>query len=95
MDDPQTDDQEQAIPNDDGADTAVPVVDRRGVLDEEVFSYRTSRDKVFLFWYSKQVMILKGEQAAKFLRKIEPLEGKAAQLVMAKITGNFKRGNER
>ncbi len=94
MDDMQPDSQEQAISND-AADTTAPGVDRRGVLDDEVFSYRASRDKVFLFWYGKQVMILKGEQAAKFLRKIEPLEGKAAQLVMAKMTGNFKRGNER
>jgi hypothetical protein len=64
-------------------------------LDEEVFSYRASRDKVFIFWYGKQVMILKGQQAAKFLARIDGLDGKAAQLVMAKITGNFKRGNER
>jgi hypothetical protein len=65
------------------------------VLDEEVFSYRTGKDKVFIFWYGKQVMILKGQQAAGFLARIEGLEGKAAQLLMAKITGNFKRGNER
>lgn len=70
-------------------------VDQRSILDDEIFSYRSSRDKVFISWRGKQVMILKGEQAAKFLRKIEPLDGKAAQLVMAKITGNFKHGNER
>ena len=70
-------------------------VDQRGMLDDEMFSYRASRDKVFISWRGKPVMILKGEQAAKFLRKIEPLDGKAAQLVMAKITGNFKHGNER
>jgi hypothetical protein len=70
-------------------------VDKRGVLDEEVFSYRASNDKVFLFWQGKQVMILKGQQAQKFLARIDGLEGKAAQLAMAKITGNFKHGNER
>jgi adenylylsulfate kinase-like enzyme len=70
-------------------------VDKRGRLDEEVFSYRASKDKVFLSWYGKQVMILKGRDAEKFLSKIDGLDGKAAQLVMAKITGNFKRGNER
>ena len=70
-------------------------IDTRGVLDEEVFSYRASKDKVFLFWHAKQVMILKGSQAQKFLARIDGLEGKAAQLVMAKITGNFKHGNER
>jgi hypothetical protein len=70
-------------------------IDKRGRLDEAVFSYRESKDKVFVFWHKKQVMILKGQQARKFIDKIAHLEGKAAQLVMAKITGNFKHGNER
>ena len=70
-------------------------IDRRGKLDEEVFSYRATKDKVFISWHSKQVMVLKGQDAARFLSKMEGLEGKAAQLVMAKITGHFKHGNER
>jgi len=70
-------------------------IDKRGRLEEAIFSYRESKDKVFIFWYKKQVMILKGQQARKFLDKIAHLDGKEAQLVMAKITGNFKHGNER
>ena len=70
-------------------------IDTRSRLDDEIFSYRESRDKVFIFWYKKQVMILKGQQARKFFDKIAHLNGTAAQLVMAKITGNFKHGNER
>ena len=71
-------------------------VDKRGVLDNEVFTYREGKDnKVFLFWYGKQVKILKGKAAKKFLAKITGLPHKEAQLVMAKATGNFKRGNER
>ena len=70
-------------------------IDKRGRLDEEIFTYRESKDKVFIFWYKKQVMILKGQQARKFLDKIAHLDGKEAQLVLAKITGNFKHGNER
>jgi len=70
-------------------------VDKRGRLDEQIFSYRESKDKVFIFWYNKQVMILKGQRARTFIDKIAQLDGKAAQLMMAKITGNFKRGNER
>ena len=70
-------------------------IDKRGRLDEAIFSYRQSKDKVFIFWHHKQVMILKGQQARKFVDKIAPLDGKAAQLLMAKITGNFKHGNER
>ncbi len=70
--------------------------DKRGVLDDEVFAYRTSKDgKVFISWQGKQVIILKGRQAEDFLKKIGGLEHKAAQLLMAKLIGNFKRGNER
>ncbi len=70
--------------------------DARHVLDEDIFDYRTSKDgKVFISWQGKQVMILKGESARAFLAKVEGREQHEAQLVMAKITGNFKRGNER
>jgi hypothetical protein len=71
-------------------------IDKRHKLDQEVFSYRVSKEaKVSIYWHSKQVMILKGRQAQKFIAKIADLEGVAAQLVMAKLTGNFKHGNER
>lgn len=70
--------------------------DQRNVLDDDIFAYRESKDgKVFITWNGRQVTILKEAAARKFLAAIAGLEGKAAQLVMAKITGNFKRGNER
>lgn len=70
--------------------------DKRNILDDEVFTYQESKDqKVFIFWHGKQVKILKGKSAQKFLAQIVGLEHKEAQLVMAKVTGNFKRGNER
>ncbi len=71
-------------------------VDKRGILDEDVFSFRELKDgKVFIYWHDKHVTTLKGEAARKFLDKIDALEGKEAQLVMAKVTGHFKHGNER
>lgn len=71
-------------------------IDKRGKLDEEAFSYRVDKEaRVVIFWRGKQVMTLREQQAMKFLSRIEGLEGKDAQLVMAKITGNFKHGNER
>ena len=67
-----------------------------GKFSEEVFSYKTSKDnKVFLFWFGKQVMILKGKDSEKFLSKISGVEFQESQLIMAKVTGNFKRGNEK
>jgi len=71
--------------------------DKRGILEEEVFTYKTNKEKskVTIYWHDTQATILRGDKATTFLRKLEPLERKKAQLLMAKITGNFKRGNER
>ena len=71
-------------------------VDKRNKFAEEIFSYRVNKDnKVAIYWYGKPVMILKGRKAEKFMQKMTLLEDKEAQLLMAKVTGNFKRGNER
>ncbi len=40
-------------------------------------------------------MVLKGNDAEKFLSKINYAHNDSEkQLIMAKVTGNFKRGNE-
>ncbi|MCL2217007.1 MAG: hypothetical protein FWB91_08320 [Defluviitaleaceae bacterium] len=71
-------------------------VDKRGLLDEEVFAYRITKDKkVFISYYGKQVTTLSGSKAESFIAEIENKQGKETQLVMAKATGNFKRGNEK
>jgi hypothetical protein len=71
-------------------------IDKRDKLKEEPFSYKLSKDnKVFIFWHGKQVMILKGKESEKFIAKIERADKMEAQLIMAKITGNFKHGNEK
>jgi hypothetical protein len=71
-------------------------VDKRGVLDDEIFTYRISKEeKVFISYEGKQVTTLSGSKAKKFISDIEGSFGKDAQLIMAKVTGNFKRGNEK
>ena len=71
-------------------------VDKRGILGEEIFTYRVVKDnKVFVSYEGKHVTTLSEKKAASFLAKIKTAEGKDAQLIMAKVTGNFKRGNER
>jgi len=71
-------------------------IDKRGILDDEIFSYRISKDKkVFISYEGKQVTTLCGSKGERFIRQIEGVDGKDAQLIMAKITGNFKRGNEK
>ena len=71
-------------------------IDKRNRLNEEPFSYRVSKgNKVFIFWYEKQVMILKDKESEKFLAKVAKADTIESQLIMAKITGNFKHGNEK
>ena len=71
-------------------------IDKRGILDEEIFTYRVTKDnKVFIAYEGKQVTTLSGKNAETFIAKIQGAEDKAAQLIMAKVTGNFKRGNEK
>jgi hypothetical protein len=71
-------------------------IDKRNILDEEVFTYRITKDKkAFISYHGKQVMTLSGSKAKKFIADIADARGKDAQLIMAKVTGNFKRGNEK
>ncbi|WP_100066151.1 hypothetical protein [Miniphocaeibacter massiliensis] len=71
-------------------------VDKRGKLQEEVFEYKIFKgEKVFIYWKNKIVKTLYKKEAKKFIDKIDNLSGVEAQLLMAKTTGNFKRGNEK
>ena len=69
---------------------------KHNLNDENVFSYTEHKnERVIIFWKGQQVKILKGKNALKFLNKIMGADELTAQLIMAKATGNFKRGNER
>ena len=71
-------------------------VDRRNRLDKDSFSYRATKcGSVLISWQGKQITTLNGRQAERFLAEIAGVGDRAGQLVMAKATGNFKRGNER
>jgi hypothetical protein len=65
-------------------------------LADEPFDYHVTKDnKVFIYWHDKAVTTLAGKQAQKFLRQLDGQDAAGEQLVMARFTGNFKRGNER
>jgi len=59
------------------------------------FEYRSEKERVQIYWNDRPVVVLRKGKAASFLRKMEGLSDSAAQLLMARVTGNFKRGNER
>ena len=67
----------------------------RGGLDDAPFAYRTGGGQVFVSWRGRQVTVLKGKSAADFLARAEGLDEAGRQKLMARVTGNFKRGNER
>ena len=69
--------------------------DARGKLKAEPFSYRRNGCEVVIAHEGKPVTTLRGESASRFLKRADTAEGKQLQLLMAKATGNFKRGNER
>ena len=71
-------------------------INKHEVSDDDVFTYRISKDdKVFICWKGRQIKVMKGIESRRFIDKINGLDNHEAQLVMAKATGNFKRGNER
>jgi hypothetical protein len=71
-------------------------IDKRGKLAEQPFTCQTTKDgKVFIHWQGKLVTTLRGEAAEKFLKSMADADPVQAQLLMARITGHFKHGNER
>jgi hypothetical protein len=60
------------------------------------FSYRSTKDgRVLISWEGRDVVTLTGASAETFRDAAERGDAEAAQLLMARATGNFKRGNER
>lgn len=71
-------------------------VDKRGVLDEDIFDHRVTKDgKVFISWRGKTVTVLSGKKAERFIADMAHAQGKQAQLLMARATGHFKHCNEK
>ncbi len=76
--------------------TAAIIADKRGRLEEKPFSYQPLRDdRLELFYQGKRVVSLSGREAIKLLQRLEMADSSEQQLLLAKATGNFKRGNER
>jgi hypothetical protein len=60
------------------------------------FSYRPRKDgTVAIFWRNRPAKVLSGKLAERFLEATPEADERERQLLMARATGNFKRGNER
>ena len=59
------------------------------------FEWRASRDgKVFVSHEGRIVTTLAGDDAKRFLTRVEGADASASQHLMARVTGNFKRGSK-
>ncbi|WP_326690196.1 MULTISPECIES: hypothetical protein [unclassified Streptomyces] len=66
-----------------------------GAAQEFTFERRGDRS-VVISHYGSQATVLRGASAERFLTEVTSAGGaSAAQLVMARWTGNYRRGNER
>ena len=60
------------------------------------FSWRARKSgEVVLLRHGKPVTTLRGDAADDFLAEVSGVSEDAAQQLMARLTGNYKRGNER
>lgn len=59
----------------------------------EGFEYRVRGEDVVIAHLGRTATTLRGEAARRFLADVE--RGQDAQLLMARATGNYRRGNER
>lgn len=60
------------------------------------FSYRISKSgEVHVLRNGLLAATLRGTEAANFLAKVDRASEAEAQQLMARLTGNYKRGNER
>ena len=60
------------------------------------FTHRTRKNgDVEILHHGRVASTLRGSDAAEFLAEVELGEPSDAQQLMARVTGNYKRGNER
>jgi hypothetical protein len=64
--------------------------------DDLGFSYRASkRGEVFVHHRGRLATTLRGAAAADFLLEVDGASADEQQQIMARVTGNYRRGNER
>jgi hypothetical protein len=65
-------------------------------LADEPFSHHTRADGTIVVSYrGAPVTLLRGRAADRFATRMDGADADAAQQLMARVTGNFKHGNER
>lgn len=66
-------------------------------LEEEQFTYKVTKDgNLFVYWHGKEVRTYTGFKAAQIIEDLNSATStRDTQFALARVTGNFKRGNEK
>ena len=73
-----------------------PALEVTADADDLGFAFRaTKRGEVAISRHGRTVVILRGKAARAFLDDVADAGASARQQAMARVTGNYKRGNER
>ena len=73
----------------------VSVVDPSHLSASRPFSWLSRADgTIVIRYHDAPVTLLRGRTAERFATRIAGADDTAAQRLMARVTGNFKRGNE-
>ncbi len=64
--------------------------------DDLGFTYRSKADtEVVIFHFGKRATVLRKDKSRRFLSDMDALDFAGQQQEMARLTGNYRRGNER
>ena len=73
-------------------------IDARARLEDEPFGHRLTKDgRVLVSFEGRQVAVVAGRRAQRLIAELQAAGADVAgvQMLLAKVTGNFKHGNER
>lgn len=71
-------------------------LDERDRLKEEPFDYMiTKAGKIMIYFENRMIMTVSEKQSKKVINKLNSADDFNKQLILAKVTGHFKHGNER
>jgi hypothetical protein len=65
-------------------------------MGKEIFDYQITKCGVIrIFWEGRCVMTLGGQRGQELARDLAEADEDKVQSLLQRVTGNFKRGNER
>ncbi|NNF00640.1 MAG: hypothetical protein HKN25_16605 [Pyrinomonadaceae bacterium] len=68
----------------------------RNPFEDMPFSYREYKNgTISISFNDREIMTLKGKSAQKYANRLDNADDLESQMILAKVTGNFKHGNER